>query len=132
MTRPGFSLLEAVVALVIVGTASAAAYAAFAADAGAASGERASAPAVAIATEQMAQLQLLDAHTLLAIPDSLRRGQVAVGATGYEWHADARAVPTEYGLYELAIDVRWKTGTYALRTRTYRAPMTARLGVGTP
>jgi len=72
--RAGFTLLEATVAMTIVGIVGAGALAAFGADLRAADRARQMLPAVALAQDRMAILDLADAHTLRVLPDSMARG----------------------------------------------------------
>jgi type II secretory pathway pseudopilin PulG len=120
LKRAGFTLLEAAVSLAIIGTVSIGALEAFAAESRAALRARLAAPAVALASERLARLELLDAAALRALPDSLRRGQTGDGARSYEWRAEVQSVPDEPNLYALRVDVAWDAGTYALAARAYR------------
>lgn len=130
MKRAGFTLLEAVVALAIVGTVAIGALEAYAAEARAATRERESAPAAAMARERLSRLELLDAHALRTLPESLSRGQLAAGPLLYDWTASARPVTGEPDLYDLGVEVRWVDGAIALRGRSYRPPLVTR-GTGT-
>jgi prepilin-type N-terminal cleavage/methylation domain-containing protein len=132
MRRSGFTLLEAVVALAIVGTVAIGALEAYAAEARAATLARGSAPAAALASERMARLELLDVHALRTLPESLSRGRLSAGSIPYEWTAGARAVNGEPDLYELSVDVRWPDGAVALRGRSYRPPLVTRGFGATP
>jgi type II secretion system protein I len=123
MRRAGFTLLEATVALVIVGIVAIGALEAFAVEADAARRARQAAPAAAVAAERLAQLQLLDARGLQSLPDSLHNGRVADGSRMYEWTSSAAPVRDERDLYTVRVDVRWETGTYALATRVFRRPL---------
>ncbi len=120
MRRTGFTLLEATVSLAIVGTVALGALEAFGAEARAALRARQAAPAVAMASEQVARLQLLDAHTLLSLPDSLRHGRAEGDAQPYEWSASVGRVTDELDLYDLRVEVRWPAGVYELTARAYR------------
>ena len=120
MTRRGFTLLEATVALAIVGTVSIGALEAFAAESRAARRARDAAPAVAVASERLAQLSLLDATALQRIPDSLSRGSEPAGAREYRWTATAQRVAGEPDLFQLQVAVRWESGEYTLVSRAYR------------
>ncbi len=124
MRRAGFTLLEAVVSLVIIGIVAVGALEAFAAESRAARQARLATPAVAAAAEQLARLELLDAPLLTALPDSLRAGRLDSGAQRYEWRATVERVPQEPDLYALSVEVRWDAGAYALTTHAYR-PMSA-------
>lgn len=132
MKRAGFTLLEAVVALTIVGTVAIGALEAYAVEARAAVRARQSAPAAALARERLSRLERLDAHLLRTLPESLSRGLFSAGPTSYEWAAAVRAVAGEPDLYELAVDVRWPDGALALRGRSYRPPLVMPLGGARP
>jgi len=122
MRRAGFTLLEATVALLIVGIVAIGALEAFAVEADAARRARQAAPAAAMAAERLAQLQLLDARGLQSLPDSLRTGRLIDGNRVYEWTASAMPVRDERDLYTVRVDVRWEAGEYALATRVFRSP----------
>jgi type II secretion system protein I len=120
----GFTLLEAVVSLAIIGIVAIGALEAFAAESRAARQARLAAPAVAVAAEQLARLELLDAPMLAALPDSLRTGRMNDGAASYEWRASVARVSQEPDLFALNVEVRWDAGAYALTTHAFR-PMPA-------
>ena len=118
--RAGFTLLEATVAMTIVGIVGAGALAAFGADLRAADRARQMLPAVALAQDRMAILDLADAHTLRVLPDSMARGAFSRPLDGYTWRAAAREVRGEPSLIELSVRIEWPTGSYALLQRRYR------------
>jgi len=120
MRRTGFTLLEAAVSLAIVGTVAVGALEAFAAESRAALRARHSAPAVALAGEQLARLEMLDARALRTLPDSLRHGRAGSATQLYAWTAFVERVRNEPDLYTLRVEVRWDTGEYTLATRAYR------------
>lgn len=120
MRRAGFTLLEAAVSLALIGIVAIGALEAFAAEARAARQSLLATPAVAVAAERMARLELLAASTLNALPDSLRAGRFEDGAQSYEWRAAVERVPNEPDLYALNVEVRWDAGSYALTTHAYR------------
>jgi prepilin-type N-terminal cleavage/methylation domain-containing protein len=125
--RAGFTLLEAVVSLAIIGIVSIGALEAFAAEARAARQARLVTPAVAVAAEQLARLELLDALALAALPDTLRAGRMNDGADTYEWRASVARVSQESDLFALHVEVQWSAGSYALTTHAYRPkPVEAR------
>lgn len=121
MRRTGFTLLEATVALALVGVVAIGALEAFAAESRAAFRSRQLAPAVALASERLARLELLDAARLRALPESLRTGSVRDGVQEYAWRADVAPVPNEPDLYALTVDVRWAAGAYRVGARVFRA-----------
>lgn len=120
MRRAGFTLLEATVALALVGVVAIGALEAFAAESRAAFRSRQLAPAVALASERLARLELLDASRLLALPESLRTGTDRDGLREYRWLADVVPVRNEPGLYALTVDVRWESGAYHVGSRVFR------------
>jgi type II secretory pathway pseudopilin PulG len=112
------------VSLAIIGIVAVGALEAFAAESRAARHARLVTPAVAIAAEQLARLELLDARMLAALPDSLRAGQMKDGAQSYDWLASVARIPQEPDLLALRVEVRWDGGEYALTTHAFR-PMPA-------
>lgn len=120
MRRPGFTLLEATVALAIVGTVAIGALEAFAAEARSARRARDAAPAVAVANERLARLVLTDGAALQALPDSLARGVQQAGPLEYRWTASARRISGEADLFQLSVDVQWDSGTFTLTSRAFR------------
>jgi type II secretion system protein I len=120
MTRRGFTLLESAVALAIVGIVAIGALDAFAAESRTALRARQSASAAAVASEQLARLQLLDARELRSLPDSLRRGAFTASTIRYVWVASVEPVANEPGLHTVRVDVRWEGGAFALASRIFR------------
>lgn len=118
--RPGFSLLEAVVALAIVGVTAVAALASVAADLRAAEDARTTLEAEALAVHRMATLEMLTAEQLQRIPDSLARGMFDPPFERYRWTASSDPVLGEEGLTEVAVRIEWSTGSLGLRTRLFR------------
>ena len=119
--RAGFTLLEAAIALLVLGLAAAGAFAALGAARRAETGAVQVGPAVALAEERLAALVLAAPRELRALPDSLRRGRFAAPYDAYAWTAEARPVVGEPALYDLAVAVTWPAGgRLAVRTRRYR------------
>src|SRR5690242_14853572 len=116
----GFSLLEALVALTIVGTASVAALAAFGAELRADERTGRALVARALADDRLARLRLASPRELDPLADSLRAGRFAEPFGAYRWEAAGRAVRGREGLYELSVGVRWDGGDYTETTRLYR------------
>jgi hypothetical protein len=105
-----------IVAIVGVG-----ALAAFGADLRAANRARQTLPAAALAMDRLAVLDLIDAHTLRMLPDSLARGTFAKPFDNYSWRATVKMVRGEPALVELTLRVEWAEGAYALTERRYRS-----------
>ncbi len=116
----GFTLLEVVVALAIIGIAGVAALEAFGAEVRAADKADQGLPAVALAQERLGRLALLATPELARVPDSLAGGTFPAPFDAYAWRATAGAVTGERDLYEVAVVVTWDRGAYELRTRWYR------------
>ena len=118
--RRGFTLLEAAVAMTIVAIVGVAALGAFGADLRAADRARQTVPAAALAQERLAILDLVDAHTLRMLPDSLTRGTFSMPFDTYTWTATAKEVRAETALVEVVVRVQWAEGAYGVTERRYR------------
>jgi type II secretion system protein I len=119
-TRPGFSLLEAVVALAILGLAAVAALTAVAAELRAAGSARDAMEAVALAGIRLERLRLLPAEDLRPLADSLARGRFDPPFDRYHWSADVRRARDESDLLEVTVLVEWDSGSHGLTTRLFR------------
>ena len=126
VSNRGFSLLEAVVALAIVGVASVGALAAFGAELRTADRGRRALEANALAEERLAHLRLLPRAELDPLRDSLRKGQFPKPFDQYRWEVSARSVPTRTDLFDLAVTVKWDDRSYTEATRAYRPRLQAR------
>lgn len=118
--RGGFTLLEAMVAVAIIGFVAVGALGAFGADLRAATKANDLLPAAALAEERLARLELADVRQLGMLPDSLTHGEFDDPFAGYAWSASAEVVKGEPALYELSATVTWKEGSYTLRRRRFR------------
>ena len=113
--RQGFVLLEAVVALLVIGLATAGALELFSAHLRAAARESAIATAAALAQDRMAAVRLLPPDAMPRLPDSLARGQFAPPFADYRWRATTVRQRGE-NLYDIGIEVYWRDGSYTLAT----------------
>ena len=118
--RTGFSLLEAVVALAIVGVTAVGALASVGAELRAADDARTTLEAEALAVYRMSTLEMLTADQLQRIPDSLARGTFDPPFERYRWTASSEPVMGEEGLNEVQLEIHWKGGTFPLRTLLFR------------
>jgi type II secretory pathway pseudopilin PulG len=116
----GFSLLEAVVALTIVGVTSVSVLAAFGAELRASDRGRHALEARALADDRLARLRLASIRDLEPLADSLRHGRFASPFQAYEWEARSHTVPGRTDVIDLMVDVRWEAGAFAEGTRLYR------------
>jgi type II secretory pathway pseudopilin PulG len=127
----GFTLLEALIAVVIVGLAGVAALETVGAELRTAARARHAHNAAALAEYRLETLRVLSPPELRSVPDSLADGAFAPPLQLYRWTASAREVPGEPGLYDARVVVRWNGGSFPIETRLYRpdAPgQDARLG----
>jgi prepilin-type N-terminal cleavage/methylation domain-containing protein len=118
--RDGFTLLEATVALTIIGVCVIGAFGAFGAQLRADQRARAALPIEALAEERMAALLLMEPQRWRVLPDTVRRGRFPAPFADHTWEASTHEVPRERDLRELVVTVRGPTSALTLRTRRYR------------
>ncbi len=118
--RRGFTVLEAVVALAIIGLTSMAVLGAFAGDLRTANAARTALEVSTLAQSRLARLELATRRELAALPDSLAHGTVPEFSDRYAWSASAVPVGTEPDLFELHVIITWPEGSTALTTRRFR------------
>jgi prepilin-type N-terminal cleavage/methylation domain-containing protein len=119
-SRHGFTLLEAVIALAIIGAAVVGVLGAFGGDVRAAERSRTALTVSALARSRLARVEIATAAELATLPDSLAHGAFDAPFEGYQWKATSRAVPGEPDLYDLRVTVSWNDGQSELRSRRYR------------
>jgi prepilin-type N-terminal cleavage/methylation domain-containing protein len=127
--RSGFTLLEATIAVMIVGMAAAAVLSSFGTTLRTAARARQGLEAEALAGQRLARAALLDRDDLVHLPDSIARGRFAPPYGAYEWRATSGEVRGEPDLFDVGVEVSWPEGRYSLPTRLYRP---ARQIAGTP
>ena|SRR5687768_5806637 len=128
--RSGFSLLEAVVALAIVGVTAVGALGAVAAESRAATDARTVLEAEALAVQQLALIETLTGEELQRLPDSLARGTFDEPFDRYRFTATTTPILGEEGLTRVTVEVEWDEGAFPIQTMLYRRPTT--LTTGTP
>jgi prepilin-type N-terminal cleavage/methylation domain-containing protein len=119
-SRAGFTLLEAVIALAIIGAALVGVLGAFGGDVRAAERSRSALTVSTLARSRLARLEIATATELVTLPDSLAHGTFDAPFAGYLWKASSHAVPGEPDLYDLRVTVSWNDGQSELRSRRYR------------
>ena len=117
----GFTLLEAAVAMMIIGVVSAAALSAFAADLRAADQAQRMLPAAALAQDRLVALETTPSASDV-LPESLARGRFDAPFDAYAWTASVRRLRALPGLMELNVDVSWASGSFKLSERRYEPP----------
>ena len=121
--RRGITLFEAVAAVAIVGVTSAAALSAVASQFRTTARAERALVVEALATSRLDFLDILTTdNELKSLPDSVAKGGFPKPLDEYSWTTDVTPVSDEAGLYSVLITVKWKDGSYALRTRGYRSP----------
>jgi len=118
--RSGFVLIEAVVALVIIGLFAIALIGTVGAQVRAADRGSVLLTARALAQDRLAAIQFLDYEELTDLPDSLARGAFPSPFEDFVWTAEVDAVDDEYDLFETIITVAGRGYSYPLRRMIHR------------
>lgn len=121
-SRSGISLLEAVVAIAIVGMTAVSALEAAGGDMRAAERSRRAIEAEALATSRLDFMDLLTDRELQALPDSVEKGKFAAPLDEYSWKTTSTPLADQAGVYTIHITVDWPNGSYTLRSYAYRTP----------
>lgn len=117
----GFTVLEAAVAVAIIGVSVVGVFRAFGAHLIGAERVRDHLTALALAEVTLSKLQLAGASDLALLPDSLEKGQFIGDFSEYHWTAHSVALAGERDLYEVEVVVEGSKARAELRTRIYRA-----------
>ena len=120
--RVGISLLEAVVAIAIVGITSVSALEAVGGDLRTAERSRHAMEAQALATTRLDFLQLYGYNQIQALPDSVKRGTFAAPLDDYTWTTSAAPISDQPGLFDVRVAINWTDGSYAVKTYVFRSP----------
>jgi type II secretory pathway pseudopilin PulG len=121
----GFTILEAVIALAIVGLAGIGALEAVGGELRAAERARDAYTAAALAQDRVAAVALVPTGNLNSLPDSVARGTFAPPLAAYHWSATVRPVLGEPDLYDVSIAVADDRTDYRIATRLYRPSLGA-------
>jgi prepilin-type N-terminal cleavage/methylation domain-containing protein len=122
--RRGFTLLEALVALMILATAVTAALAAFGAGLRTAGSVHAHANGVRLAESRLSELALLPSDSLVHYADD-RTGRFGAPMDGFGWRARVTRVLGTEGLLRAVVTVTWTGGEYRLATEYFRRDLVA-------
>jgi hypothetical protein len=120
-------MLEAVVALAIIGIVCVGMLGAYGAALRADFTAADRLPLASLAVERMAAVDIA-AGSLASLPDSTRHGNFAPPYASTTWEMETRRVNQADGLYDVIVRVRDGNDVFTLQTRRYR-PMTVELGV---
>ena len=120
--RRGISLLEAVVAIAVVGMTAVSALESVGAGLRTAEKSRRAIEAEALASSRLEFLDLLSDRELQTLPDSVESGKFAAPLDEYSWKTSSTPYSDQAGVYDVRITVAWPTGAYTLKTYVYRQP----------
>ena len=118
----GISLLEAVVAVAIVGMTSVGALEAAGSDMRAAERSRRAIIVDVLATSRLDFMGLLNDRELESVADSVRNGRFPEPLDEYTWKTSSAPVSEQPGVYDVRVTIQWASGSYVLRTYAYRRP----------
>lgn len=125
--RSGFTMLEAIVALAIVGLVCVGVLGAYGGSIRADVVAADRLPLAALAAERVAAVDL-DPGSLQSLADSIACGTFAAPYASATWETETRRVDQTDGLYDVVVRVRDGTDVFTLRTRRYRAPVAMAVG----
>ena len=120
VARAAFTLMEVIVAVIIVGMTSVATLSAFATELRTAETSRIALEAASLADNRLAILEVTPAEDIVTLPDSAKAGQFEPPFDHYAWTATVTRIVNETDLFEAKVRVTWTDGSYAIGTRMYR------------
>jgi len=120
--RKGISLLEAVVAIAIVGLTSVSALEAVGGDMRTAERARRAIVVEALAGSRLEFMDLLTDRELQALPDSVESGKLPAPLDEYSWKTTSAPLSDQAGVYAVRVTIDWPAGSYVVRTYQYRQP----------
>ena len=120
--RKGVSLMEAVVAIAIVGLTSVSALEAVGGDMRTAERARRAIEVEALASSRLEFMDLLADRELQALPDSVESGKFAAPLDEYSWKTSSTPLADQAGVYDVRVTIDWPTGSYVVKTYQYRQP----------
>jgi len=127
--RNGFVLLEAVVALAILGMASIVLLQVRAQQIRVATQARELLTAQALAEDRISSIRLLDYELLADPPDSLMEGVFPPPFEDFSWNAQVSLMEDEYDLFGVEVEVLGPAERFPLRTLMHR-PRSVLVGAG--
>lgn len=126
----GFTLFEAIVALLLVGLVAISTLTTVGAQMQGEARARRSAEVESLAQERLMALQLLNAYELQSLPDSMSGGRFPYPLHAYSWEAVSRPVADEDFLNDIRVRIVWDGGSYTLATRIYQPPQAMNPAMG--
>src|ERR1700754_778686 len=113
-TRRGVSLLEAVVAIAVVGMTAVSALESVGAGMRAAEKSRRAIEAEALATSRLEFMDFMSDKQLQSLPDSVQSGKWVAPLDEYSWKTTAAPLNDQAGVFDVRITVAWEGGSYTL------------------
>lgn len=120
--RGGFTLFEALVALLIIGLIAVGALSSVGTQLRAADRIRRVTEAEALAQDRVALVRLMTANELQSLPDSVAHGRFPAPFGQYTWQARSTPLLGEEFLNDVTVRVEWPGDAYTLSTRLYVRP----------
>ena len=120
--RRGVSLLEAVVAIAIVGLTSVSALEAVGGDMRTTERARRAIEAEALAGSRLDFMDLMSDRELQALPDSVEKGKFLPPLDEYSWKTTSAAIGDQGGVYDIRVTIDWPAGSYTVKSYQYRTP----------
>ena len=131
--RPGFTLLEAIVAMTIISLVAVATLAEVGAQLRSTDHAKRTTEAVALAEDRLANIRVLSAADLQSLPDSVAGGRFPPPLDSYVWHTTVQPFADQTGLNVVTVQIEWPGGAYTLTSRIYQAlPVTDVTPLSTP
>ena len=121
-SRRGISLLEAVVAIAVVGMTAVSALESVGAGMRTAEKSRRAIEAEALASSRLEFLDLMSDQELQTLPDSVEQGKFPAPLDEYSWKTTSTPVSDLPGVYDVRVSIDWSTGEYVVKTYQYRQP----------
>jgi type II secretory pathway pseudopilin PulG len=118
----GVSLMEAVVAVAIVGMTALSALESVGSGMRTAEKSKRAIEAEALASSRLDYMELMTDRELQALPDSVETGKFPAPLDEYAWKTTSTPVEEQAGVYDVRVIVTWPTGSYTLKTYLYRQP----------
>ncbi len=122
MNRPGISLLEAVVAIAIVGMTAISALESVGSGMRTAERSKRAIEAEALASSRLEFMDLMTDAELQSLPDSVASGKFSPPLDEYTWKTTSAALADQAGVYDVSITVGWPGNSYAIHSYLYRQP----------
>ncbi len=120
--RRGISLLEAVVAIAIVGMTAISALESVGGGMRTAERSKRAIEAEALASSRLEFMDLMTDAELQSLPDSVSSGKFPAPLDEYTWKTTSAPVADQAGVYGVRITVNWPGNSYTIRSYLYRQP----------